>query len=276
MIQDLEGKRLYNEYVRTEAAPQDYVFSFSGSNIMIKGELGTEMTLPKAKSFDSETLQYMFRIGEEKYFLHMNFDENKELMEGFRWENPRLLRHKKAKEICFAASTAQHLYIWYRDNQYCGRCQEKLIHDKDERALVCPECGNRVYPKIAPAVIVALVNGDRILLTKYAGRTFKRYALIAGFVETGETAEDTVRREVMEEVGLKVNSVRYYKSQPWGVESDLLLGYVADLEGSDNVTLDETELSTAEWFDRADMPVTENDEISLTSEMMYAFYRGLL
>ena len=83
-----------------------------------------------------------------------------------------------------------------------------------------------IFPKIAPAVIVALTHGNKILLTKYAAtRDYKKYALIAGFVEIGETVEETVEREVMEEVGLKVKNLRYYKSQPWGYDSNVLMGY---------------------------------------------------
>ena len=102
-----------------------------------------------------------------------------------------------------------------------------------------------VFPKIAPAVIVGVTHGDKILMTKYAGREYKRYALIAGFTEIGETAEETVKREVMEEVGLTVKNIRYYKSQPWGFDSNLLLGYFCELAEEEEIHLDEEELSVA-------------------------------
>lgn len=86
-----------------------------------------------------------------------------------------------------------------------------------------------VFPKISPAVIVAVTDNDRVLLTKYAGRTYKNYALVAGFNEAGETIEQTVRREVMEEVGLKVKNLKYYKSQPWGLSGSLLSGFFVSL-----------------------------------------------
>ena len=96
--------------------------------------------------------------------------------------------------------------------------------------MVCPECHNTVYPRIMPAVIVGVINGDKLLLTKY--RTgFKYNALIAGFTEIGETVEETVKREVMEEAGIKVNNIRYYKSQPWGSANDILLGFFCDVKG---------------------------------------------
>lgn len=107
-------------------------------------------------------------------------------------------------------------------------------------------------------------------MSKYAGREYKKYALLAGFAEIGETLEDTVRREVMEEVGLKVKNITYYKSQPWSFSDTLLVGFFCELDGEDKVVLDEDELSLAEWFEREKMPV-EYEDYSLTNEMMMAF-----
>ena len=107
-------------------------------------------------------------------------------------------------------------------------------------------------------------------MTKYAGREYKRYALIAGFTEIGETAEETVQREVMEEVGIRVKNIRYYKSQPWGFDSNLLLGYFCELDGSGKIRLDEEELATAEWVDYRDIP-DDPEGLSLTRAMMTAF-----
>ena len=137
----------------------------------------------------------------------------------------------------------------------------------------CPNCGNMIFPRISPSVIVAVTDGDRLLLSKYANRAYTRYALIAGFTEIGETGEQTVEREVMEEVGLKVKNIRYYKSQPWGVDGNLLLGYYCDLDGSDQIRLDEDELAMADWFDRNDLPA-KDDGISLTREMIRVFGEG--
>ena len=136
--------------------------------------------------------------------------------------------------------------------------------------LQCPHCGNMVFPKIAPAVIVGVTDGRKILMTKYANREYKRYALIAGFTEIGETAEETVRREVEEEVGLHVKNIRYYKSQPWGFDSNLLLGYFCELEEKETIRLDENELSLAEWVDYKDIP-DDMEGLSLTKEMMLYF-----
>lgn len=188
----------------------------------------------------------------------------------FRFYKMFDVRPMQPKERVLAAATAWHLFVWYRDNQFCGRCGKKLVHSEMQRMLQCPCCANMVFPKIAPAVIVGVTHGDKILMTKYAGREYKRYALIAGFTEIGETAEETVKREVMEEVGLTVKNIRYYKSQPWGFDSNLLLGYFCELAEEGEIRLDEEELSVAEWVDYHDIP-EDKEKLSLTHEMMTYF-----
>ena len=226
--------------------------------------------------FSPADCQYLFDISGEKYFLYRGeLPEGLLAKTGATMENVRMLRYSdpEAKARCFAAATGYHLAVWYRDNRFCGRCGGVLRHDRHQRMLKCPVCGNEVYPKIAPAVIVAVTSGEKLLLTKYSGRVYKRYALIAGFTEIGETAEETVEREVMEEVGLRVKNIRYYATQPWGTDSNLLIGYFADLDGDPDITLDHDELAVAEWFDREDIPIG-NDQISLTLDMVQAFREG--
>ena len=120
------------------------------------------------------------------------------------------------------------------------------------------------------SVIVAVTDGDRILLTKYAGRTYRNYALIAGFTEIGETVEETVMREVYEEVGVHVKNLRYYKSQPWALSGSLLYGYFCELDGDDSIHLQEDELSVGKWFHADELDI-EEDDVSLTREMICKF-----
>ena len=145
--------------------------------------------------------------------------------------------------------------------------------DEKQRMLFCDSCHMMEFPKICPAVIVAVTDGNRLLLTKYAGRRFKNDALVAGFAEIGETIEETVRREVMEEVGLHVKNIKYYKSQPWSFSDTLLFGFFCEVDGSSEVVLDEDELGEAVWFEREEIPVTEKT-VSLTNEMILLFKQG--
>lgn len=190
-------------------------------------------------------------------------------------ETLRVLRRTKPKEECYAGETAYHLYVWYRDNSFCGRCGEHLEYSHKERAMICPSCGNVVYPKIAPAVIVGILNssGDKIVMTRYAGREYKGHALVAGFCEIGETAEDTVRREVLEEVGLHVRYIRYYKSQPWGFDSNLLFGYYCTADEDEPIHMDDGELAKAVWVSRDEIGEEERN-LSLTAEMIMHFKEG--
>ena len=192
----------------------------------------------------------------------------------FSFEPMSVLRRMKPQEIAYGAVTACHLAVWYDQNRYCGRCAHPMKPDEKERAMRCEHCGNIVYPRISPGVIVRVTDGDRILLTKYAGREFTNYALVAGFTEIGETLEETVRREVREEVGLEVKNIRYYTNQPWGFSQSLLVGFYAELDGDGSITLEEEELSTGVWMTREEMP-SRADDISMTARMMENFRLGL-
>jgi NAD+ diphosphatase len=194
-------------------------------------------------------------------------------MSPFTLENTEIFRRADPQYQAFAGITGYQLYRWYKDNKYCGRCGCSMHKDEKERMMRCRKCGSMVYPKISPAVIIGVLDGNRILMSKYAGRVYKNYALIAGFVEIGEMLEETVKREVMEEVGLKVKNIRYYRSQPWSFSDTILMGFYCDLDGEDVITLEEDELALAEWFDRDDIPVVPSRD-SLTNEMIIKFKNG--
>ena len=149
-----------------------------------------------------------------------------------------------------------------------------MEHDSKERMMRCSQCGNMEYPRISPAVIVGVTDGDRLLLSRYAGREYGGYALLAGFSEIGESLEATISREVYEEVGLKVKNPVYYKSQHWGLTDTLLVGFFAELDGDDTITLDREELSMAEWIHRNDIPPADPN-ISLTGDMIEHFRTNL-
>lgn len=283
MLQDIAPEKYHCEYREHLLGEKSILLIFQGNSILVRrGEASIFPVYGEIKERLQEQISeitFLFSIGEKEYFLFaVEADIHREkiqvlLEKGYSFVKVRGLRNTAAVSDCFAASTGYHLYTWYRDNQYCGRCAASLQKDSRERMLYCPVCGNLVYPKIAPAVIVAVTDGDKILMTKYADREYKRYALIAGFCEIGETAEDTVRREVMEEVGLKVKNIRYYKSQPWGFDSNLLLGYFAQLDGESVIIREEDELAEAEWKSRKDAEGMD-DGISLTREMMGIFAAG--
>lgn len=277
MIQDIEPKHLFNEYHEDKPNERDTCFVFSAGQIYAHEENG-EMTYPVYADFTEEDRKkfhfvYLLRVDDRRCFLAVSrtLPEEAEftLPSGFSCCPVNSFRHARPKYMAFAAVTAWHLNMWYRDNQFCGRCGRRMKPDHKERMMRCT-CGNMVYPRISPAVIVAIADKDRLLLTKYAYGSYHHYALVAGFTEIGETLEQTVQREVMEEVGLKVKNIRYYKSQPWGLSGSLLAGFFCELDGADTITLQKSELSTAEWFKAEDLK-PEADGISLTREMIAKF-----
>ena len=280
MLQDLDFGHLDNQYQQKHPQPQDRVLCMRGGDILIARDDENRLRIPAWEQvkpscenwnrWGGMQTQFVFSMQEEDYYLWMG--EAGEVP-GFAYEPAAGLRQTVSKNICFAAMTGWHLFTWYRNNQFCGRCGAKTEHDSKERMMRCPHCGNMIFPRISPAVIIALVDGDRLILSKYAGRNYTRFALLAGFIEIGETAEECVAREVMEEVGLKVKNIRYYKSQPWGIAGNLQIGYFCDLDGDDTITLDRNELSEAGWYDRHDLPA-KDDGISLTREMIRIFGEG--
>jgi NAD+ diphosphatase len=210
---------------------------------------------------------YLFAIDGHACFL---LEPTGAMPEGYDWVGMDTFREASPRWMAHVGVTALQIAKWYRQHRFCGGCGGAMTHHEHERSLVCEPCKITLYPQISPAVIVAVTDGDKILLSRYANRPYSRYALIAGFAEIGEGIEETVHREVMEEVGLRVKNLRFYKSQPWAFSDSLLMGFFCELEGSPAITLDENELAEAGWFTRDMVPPAVSD-ISLTSEMMELF-----
>lgn len=276
MIQDIEPLRFNNEFKKQNPKEDDYILYYN-KNLVLMHKMDKEYTFPTFKEFKreysnlTEEPQYLFSIEDKRFFLIT--EEEIEENQHFILENIQIFRELKPQWLGFAGITGSQLYRWYTSNKFCGRCGSLMEKSEKERAMECKCCNNIVYPKISPAVIVGVIDGDKILLTKYANRGFSRYALIAGFTEFGETLESTVKREVMEEVGLQVEELQYYKSQPWSFSDSLLVGYFAKLKGDSKITLDYNELAEGQWVSREDLqePISN---ISLTSEMIEYFRQG--
>lgn len=244
--------------------------------------------LPSAAEYIECNSIYLFSINTQDFFLFMQPQERQmpshEEIAGFIMDKYSqsfdnglatlhplsVLRTGVPRHLAFAGITGHQLYLWYQSRRFCGKCGRPLRHSDKERMMYCEHCHHMEYPVLCPAVIVAVTHGDKLLLTKYEGRDYKRYALIAGFAEIGESIEETVRREVMEEVGLRVKNIRYYKSQPWSFSGTLLFGFFCDLDGDDTITLDTEELSVADWFTRDEI-MDDGENVSLTREMMRVF-----
>ena len=271
MIQDIAPHRLDRRYDTRPAADGDIALCYQKGTVLLE-VVGEDYALPRfGKQLPVSDARHLFELDGDDCFMVTN--PPVEAPEGCRYVPYMELRAVRPQEVAFAAITGAQLHRWYGSRKFCGRCGQKMEPSDIERAMVCPDCGLIEYPKICPAVIVAVTNGDKLMVTRYADRPFRGWALIAGFVEIGETLEDTVRREVMEEVGVKVKNLRYYKNQPWSFTDTLLCGFYCDLDGDDTVTLDTSELKEAHWLSREELPPRQN-EASLTAEMMERFRLG--
>lgn len=276
-----------NHYEQRQPQPDDQVLSFHGDTLLMK-RTGDDVELPRFAQCGVEAsgLTFLFKLGECGYYLvrpdrnllagslHDGIDAGQvdaEAQAGFSYEPVGIYRWMRPRETRFAVEVASQLAGWYHDNAFCGRCGQPTQPDGNERMLRCAACGNTIYPRINPGVIVGVTDGDHMLLTKYAGRGFTNWALVAGFTEIGESLEQTVAREVLEETGVHVKNIRYFSNQPWPRSSSLLVGFFADLDGSRQVSLDDQELACAEWVHWSEVP-HDPDNYSLTRTMMCTFH----
>jgi len=286
MIQDIYPSRLDNSFIPGSVTDEDVLLVFDGEGRIFARIDNGRMSFTHGRDLVNKDSVFLFSVDDTKYFLSETSilpadndakdytlrDMPEAGPEGFSFYTVRELYAQAAGKEIYAAFTAYHLWKWYSDNRYCGRCAGRLAFHSTERALVCLACGNVIYPRINPAVIVGVIKGDCILITRYR-EGYAHNALVAGFTEIGETVEETVRREVMEETGLAVKNIRYYKSQPWGMAQDILMGFFCEADGDTEIRMDRNELKYAEWVRRGDI-VFQPNSLSLTNEMMRVFNEG--
>lgn len=275
MIQDITPYRFHNEFQKTEPTPENYFFSFREQKILLLSRQDGEYCLPtfrdlqQTQSDIADLVVYLFSIDDIPLYLVKSQDVLDLSGDRLEYAPIHMLTLAKPEWLYFAAVTASHLSCWYAQNTYCGRCGDVMEHVSGQRAMICNNCGSIIYPQIAPVVMAAVVNGDKLLLTKYADRLLPQWVLIAGFVEIGETIEDAAKREVFEETGIRIKNLKYFGSQPWGFSGSVIMGFIAELDGSDTIHLDHKELADAAWHSRFQLP-RELTDISITYEMIEA------
>nr|WP_300093622.1 NAD(+) diphosphatase [Sedimentibacter sp.] len=273
MIQDIEPRIFNNKFQDKKAEPQDLFLSYDGDTVLVR-EDKDKLWYPSFSDFEKDyphlidDAHFLFTIDNINYYL-VN-EKGLDSAEGWTYATTNRFRTELKYWRSFAGAVGWQLNRWYTNHKFCSKCGKTMKRSEKERMLYCESCGFQTYPTISPCVIVAVHDGNRLLLTKYAGRAYTKYALIAGFAEIGESLEQAVHREVKEEVGLKVKNLKFYKSQPWPFTDTLLAGFYAELDGDDTITLEEDELALGVWMNREDIPPAELN-ISLTSEMMEAF-----
>ncbi len=174
------------------------------------------------------------------------------------------------QEKFLLAGRASQLIEWYKSHRFCGTCGTRTVHHGNERTLVCDNCSLHFFPRISPCAIMLVTKGDKMLLARSSRFKSDFYSCLAGFIEIGETPEETVHREVKEEVGLQIKNVRYISSQSWPFPSQLMLGFLAEYE-SGEIVPEPSEIADANWFDIDSLPTVPSAKISVAGKLIRTF-----
>ena len=297
MIHEIAPHKLNNAFNVVDPKPNDFVIRYDGTKTLLKktasGQDGSptagyaiprvgELQALEGKSLTDFKGHYLFSIDDTAFFLDDGLagqsgaisgdDRAVQIPAGFEYMGSRTFRSMNPVER-MGGATAVHIAHWESLNRFCGRCGSATARGDHERSIVCPECGNVVYPRISPVVIVAVRNGDKLLMAHNIDNPNPRLFLISGFVEVGESLEQAVHREVLEEAGVRVKNVRYFGSQPWPFSDSLIAGFTAELDGDDTIHMQKEELSEALWVKREDIPEYETD-VSISCCLIENFRRG--
>jgi NAD+ diphosphatase len=247
-----------------------YWFLFKNNRIIVQ-ITQNGFTIPrfsKMTEFAPEQELYLGTINSVHCFCAELQEEA--LPPGFEARELRPLFDSFDQDLFYIATKAMQIVTWYKTHRFCGQCGSQTNRNLHEYSMLCPKCNLAYYPRISPAIIVAITHGDKILLARKPDSTM--FSIIAGFVETGETLEETVHRESMEEVNITVKNVTYFASQPWAFSNALMIGFTAEYD-SGILKPDGVELEEARWFSASQMPARLPGRISISSMLIEWFLK---
>ena len=248
---------------KPEAAPVEedggpgWWFLFSGQRLLVRFA-GEEAGIPFVEEIETLGLgalrkTYLGRLDDRPCY-GAECGAGSRPPEGMDFQAIRGLAGRVQDDLFWLAARARQTLEWDRTHRYCGQCGSPTEDKMGERAKVCPACGLMSFPRMSPAIIVAVVNGDRILLARATRFANAFYSVLAGFVEPGESLEECVKREVREEVGVEVGNIRYFGSQPWLFPNSLMVGFTADYAAGE-ISIDQAEIVDAGWFTPENLPL---------------------
>lgn len=239
-----------------EEDPAGYWFAFKGYRVLLQEEEAgvsvPNLSSPAAAGIPVDTFHYLGTLdGHPCYALSM--PEEVEAPAGMGFYGLRSVLDLLDEDFFWLAGRAVQIVEWNRTHRYCGQCGTQTETDERERVKVCPKCALRYYPRLAPAIIVAVTREDKLLLARSHRHPPGRFSVLAGFVEPGETLEQCVVREVKEEVGLDVHNIRYFGSQPWPFPHSLMIAFTCEAADGE-IVLEEAEMAEAHWYKADNLP----------------------
>jgi NAD+ diphosphatase len=241
---------------QSDNAALAWYFIFNSTEMLVKMDAESP-GIPNSEEVKSQEAIFCFKqyLGElEGHPCYcVETDERFQPPEGLAFRELRSLLGQIEEDIFLLAGRSFQIVNWNKMNKFCGKCGALTEAQRSELSKKCPSCGSVFYPRISPAVITAVVRGDEILLAHNKNFRPNWYSVLAGFVEPGETFEDCVVREVMEEVGIRVKNIRYFGSQPWPFPDSLMVGFVAEHE-SGEILVDGVEIEEAAWYRFDNLP----------------------
>ena len=231
-----------------------WYFVFSQGELVVKSQAGVP------EPITADDFRWMDMQVRCKYFLghYLNrpcfaLGAKGSPSEGFSKIGLRGMLGRTAQSMFYLAGRAQQVVEWHDTHQFCGRCGNEMQDHHVDRAKHCGECGLINYPRLSPSIIVLITKGEEMLLARNAAWPNGMYSTLAGFVEAGESIEQTLHREVLEEVGLRVKNLKYFGSQSWPFPNSLMLGFHAEYDGGD-IVCQEGEIADAQWFRADNLP----------------------
>lgn len=257
----MHRESIYKHYEPAVVNPNEnydkaYWFAFCGNKMLVKVD-DDNYSIPCLNSLQDIAIspvrtQYLGSLqGCPCYSAELSQDTNNP--DGTALIDLRSLYGTIDEAIFLLAGKAYQIVSWDQAHQFCGRCGSTTEEQPGERAKICPKCGFISYPRICPAVITAVLKDNKILLAHAKAFRGNLHSLIAGFLEPGETLEEGVKREILEEVSIKVKNIKYFGSQPWPYPNSLMIGFVAEYE-SGEIAVDGVEITEAGWFGVDNLP----------------------
>ena len=224
----------------------------------------------KWSGLDVNEKHFLGYLDEDPCYV-ISVKKTKCILENHEFLNLRALFGRVPDELFGAISRALQIINWSKSNKFCGQCGSPLKEEKKERAMICTKCdADPVYPRIAPCVITLIHKENEVLLAHNINFPENFYSTLAGFIEPGESVEEALKREVIEEVGVEVGNIYYFGSQTWPFPSQLMLGYFAEYK-SGEIIPDKVEIDQANWFDVNNLPNVPPSNVSISGKLIEAY-----